>query len=268
MSDSETFLDVVIPAYREEEWLPDLLDCLQRQDLAGVRIIISCSCPPAEQDIPLPRAGGRTPVPDMSVVRAGMGVANARNAGAAAGTSPWILFLDSDVLIPDTFVSRVRGITAGTPAAAMTFGYYADSHRWPLRAGTRLCYWYLRLGFRLGRPALPGFATLVRRKVFEEIGGYRPDLGISEDFVFSDELAHAGHSITLHPDPWVLFSVRRFDTSLVAAARLLWRYLLVDLARRTTGRRYLHGQIDYGFGEHRRRSSRRYPAEVRPWHAR
>ncbi|MFE0389617.1 glycosyltransferase [Streptomyces bungoensis] len=268
MSDTETFLDVVIPAYREEEWLPDLLDCLQRQNLAGVRIIISCSCPQTERDTPLPWTGGHTTIPDVSVVRASMGVAHARNAGAAAGESPWILFLDSDVLIPDTFLSSVRGITANTTAAAMTFGYYADSHRWPLRAGTRLCYWYLRLAFSLGRPALPGFATLVRRKVFEEVGGYRPDLGISEDFAFSDDLIHGGHAITLHPDPWVLFSVRRFDTSLVAAARLLWRYLLIDLGRRTRGRRYLHGQIDYGFGEHCRRGSRRHPAEVRPWRAR
>jgi len=103
-------VDVVIPAYREEEWLPDLLDCLLEQDLSEVHIFVSCSGDEPEDQafrhLEQYRETGK-----ILFLHADRGVGNARNAGARAGRSNWILFLDADLLLP-AFFSIQYGVSS------------------------------------------------------------------------------------------------------------------------------------------------------------
>lgn len=251
-------LDVVIPTYRDGPWLEHLLDSVAEQDLTRTRVFVVYDW----DEVPAGRAADGL-MPELTVVHALRGIGAARNAGAAAGVGDWILFLDADGMLPDGFLADVRRIIVRDAPPAATFNFYADSFKWHLRAGTRVSWWYLRFMNLFGRAALPGFATLVRRSAFAEIGGYRNDLAISEDFVLSDDLLAAGYRVRLYARPWLVYSTRRFDLPIAASARLFWRYLVIDLARRLRRRTYAVGEIDYAFGAHAAPGSRRSPRDLR-----
>ncbi|MDG4768039.1 glycosyltransferase [Solwaraspora sp. WMMD406] len=251
-------LDVVIPTYRDGAWLEHLLDSVVEQNLTRTRIFVVYD----REEVPEGRAASGM-MPELTVVHAPRGIGAARNAGASAGAGDWILFLDADGILPDGFLAHVRQIIMRDNPNAAAFNFYADSFKWYLRAGTRVSWWYLRFMNLFGRAALPGFATLVSRRAFTEIGGYRNDLAISEDFVLSDDLFAAGYSVSLYARPWLIYSTRRFDLPIAASARLFWRYLVIDLARRLSRRTYALGEIDYAFGAHAEPGRRRYPRDLR-----
>jgi glycosyltransferase involved in cell wall biosynthesis len=214
-------LDIVIPAYKEESWLPDLLDCLLNQNLAGVNIYVSYSSDKGDEHVfALPQK--HKSFQNLTVLQMRpSGVSSARNKGANAGNGEWILFLDADSLLPDLFLVGIRKIIDSTSSDALGFSFYADSFRLLMRAGTRISYGYLRLLALLRRPVLPGFAILVKRKAFEEVGGFRDGLAIGEDFAFTEDLRRRDLSVALCSYPWILYSVRRFEPSLTIAARVV-----------------------------------------------
>lgn len=250
-------LDIVIPTLNDTAWLSQLLDCLLRQQLSEVRTFVVFD---VEEEIKL--AESHWSIPGISAISAPRGIGSARNSGAKAGIGNWILFLDADDLLPDCFITDLMKILLTDHPSAATFSFYADSFDPLKRAGTRICWWYLWAGQRFGGAALPGFATLVKRTVFTEIGGYRNDLAIGEDYAFSDDVLAAGHSIKLYRNPWLVYSVRRFDLPPHKKLALLWRYLVIDLSRRINSRRYLIGDIAYEFGKHEPPARRRTPQHL------
>src|SRR5258708_4567761 len=97
-------LDIVIPAYKEENWLPDLLNCILNQNLAEVQIYISYSGNENGSAVAALRQKYRL-IQNLTILQTpATGVSSARNRGASVGKGEWILFLDADVLLPDFFV--------------------------------------------------------------------------------------------------------------------------------------------------------------------
>lgn len=253
-----TLLDVVIPTFRDGAWLIALLRTIADQDLADVQVTLAFDRSESPALMP-------SDLPSVRNVQADRGIGSGRNAGAAAGDAEWILFLDADGLLPPTFLADVKALIRGSEQFdAATFNFFADSHRMSLRAGTRLSWHYLRLMTLLGRPALPGFATLVRRDAFERVGGYRNDLAISEDFVLSDDLLATGYSIKAFARPWLVYSARRFDLPVRQSIKLFWWYLVIDFRRRARGRLIPIGEATYPFGAHEAPPvTRRRPSEIK-----
>ena len=256
-TESASIVDVIIPTYRDDAWLAELLDCISRQDLSGVHVYVAHN-----MDEPSGLPTRQLAIPSLATVSAARGIGNARNAGAAAGTGKWLLFLDADGLLPDSFMSDLKALVQQEKPDAATFSYYADSFAPLMKLGTRLCWWYLWFFTKIGKGALPGFATLVRRSVFEQIGGYKDGLAISEDFVFSDDVLEAGFRISVYASPWLCYSVRRFDLPFFPALKMLWKYLVIDLKRRLRGRRYPYGDLVYEFGKHPAPGVRRRPHDI------
>lgn len=254
------WLDIVIPTYHEGEWLVQLLDCLarQKQHLGGVKIYVVHD---REEALGLPDKDGQSL--NVQLVPSARGIGTARNAGAAQGGASWILFLDADGLVPDFFLAELQRVIREHQPVAATFSFFADSFAWPFRLGTRLCWWYLRVSALFGKAALPGFATLVQRAAFDEVGGYRTDLAITEDFALSDDLMSAGYSISVFSRPWLVYAVRRFDLPFLRALSLLWWYLVIDVRRRFHGKRIYQGEISYEFGKHAPPPNRRLPRHIK-----
>jgi glycosyltransferase involved in cell wall biosynthesis len=256
-------LDIVIPAYKEEDWLPDLLDCFLSQNLADVQIYVSYSTDENGEAVTAIRHRYRS-IQNLTILQTPpTGVSFARNRAANVGEGEWILFLDADVLLPDFFLAELRRTIQLSSSDALGFGFYADSFRASMRAGTRISYWYIRLLALLRRPVLPGFAILVRRNAFEKVGGFRDGLAMGEDYAFTEDLRRHGFSVALCSYPWILISVRRFEPSLAMAVRVFGQYCRVELARLVFGRRYYVGDIHYDFGRHIQSYKRRFPYHVK-----
>lgn len=206
-----TELSVVIPAYNEEKYLPTYLPTvtasLRRwEELSGLRgeiVVVDNASTDATAEI---AAGlGARVVPEPS-----RGIGRARNTGAAAARGDLLVFIDADVAFPLEGVTAVaRELRAGRCVGGAIPPLYQ-----PSKAGTRLLVsaWALYRRYWGGAQGVTQFCT---RDAFVRLGGYRPDLYMSEDVEFFARLTKLGkrtaapvvHLKELH----VLPSHRRFE---------------------------------------------------------
>ncbi len=100
---------------------------------------------------------------------------HARNVGAAAASSDWILFLDSDVIAPPDLLDRFFSEPIGERVGAVTgdIAGIPDTRTLAARYGTARNF----LGQRSHvnnpyRPRASSANLLVRRAAFEQVGGY------------------------------------------------------------------------------------------------
>ena len=107
------------------------------------------------------------------------------NAGAMGATSEWLLFLHADSTLPSGWLTAIASL--GDAAAGGWFRFALDDPAWQARVIERLVAWrvrHLRLPF--GDQGL-----LVRRRVFEQLGGFR-EMPLMEDVEFVRRLVRAG----------------------------------------------------------------------------
>jgi hypothetical protein len=182
-------LGVVVPCYRQEQFLPRTVAALEhalaQHDWRGVLV----QATPAETAA-LPALSGRWTVrrtPGLRTTTPGV----ARNLGFAECGGAWALFVDADIEVDAAWLARALGVLAADPGLAGAWG--------------RLEEWFVeargeRPGSRdLNRVGdldhdcdlLAGLA-LYRRDALERVGGYEPRLNSEEDFELGLRLRRAG----------------------------------------------------------------------------
>lgn len=121
-------------------------------------------------------------------------VTQARQIGAEAAGSPWLLFTDADVMFaPDYFerLAAYAGADALYGPKLSADGRFAR-HYQVVTAGQRLMD-------RLGIPAVSGSNLLVPALAFWEVGGFDLELSCNEDSEFGWRLARRGHRLRFAP---------------------------------------------------------------------
>ena len=123
---------------------------------------------------------------------------HARNAGAAAASNDWILFLDSDVIAPADLLDRFFAEPIGERVGAVTgdIAGIPDTRTLAARYGTARNF----LGQRshVNNPVRPRASSanlLVRRAAFEQVGGYTEGIWAGEDTDFTWRLQDAGWTL-------------------------------------------------------------------------
>ena len=118
--------------------------------------------------------GGRA---DLRLIRTPPGRARQMNAGAANASGEWLLFLHADSTLPAGWLDTLEQLPGEMSGG--WFRFALDDPAWQARAierGTRWRVRFLRLPY--GDQGL-----FVRRRVFDEMGGYG-DLPLMEDVDF------------------------------------------------------------------------------------
>jgi hypothetical protein len=165
--------------------------------------------------------------------------AHARNAGAAAasGASEWILFLDADTVAPadlvDRYFAEPIADDVGAVAGAIAAAPLGPSAGVVARYGAHKNF--LDTGAHLAHPFMPRAAAanlLVRRTVFDAVGGFFEGLRAAEDTDFSWRLQRAGWTLAGRPSAAVQ---HRYRDSL-GDLRRQWRGYAAG--RAWLGRRY------------------------------
>ena len=122
---------------------------------------------------------------DLRLIRTPPGRGRQMNAGAAAASGEWLVFLHVDSTLPtgwlDTFEHLPPEVSAGW------FRFALDDSAWQARVIERGVRWRVRLfGLAYGDQGV-----FVRRDLFQRMGGYR-ELPLLEDVDFVRRLGHQG----------------------------------------------------------------------------
>jgi GT2 family glycosyltransferase len=170
--------------------------------------------------------------------RTGLPVSDARNAAAAAARAPWLIFLDSDCLLPQGYLDAVvQGLARdawdafGGPDAAppdfsplqkaISIAMTSVLTTGGIRGGSSgsIATYYPR-GFNMG----------MRAEAFWAVGGYDIDFKCGEDVELSIRVREAGFRVGLIPEAIVWHKrratlgqfyrqVRRFGSARIALAQ-------------------------------------------------
>lgn len=224
---------VVIPARSAPDPVRRILAALP----PGVAVVVVDDGSPN----PLPEA--LQPQPNLSILRhrCSQGPAAARNAGAAAADTTWLLFLDADVELRADTLPRLLGFATGRDVVAV-------APRVVSRPGPGLASWFesscaLDQGphpanVGQGQPVsyVPGACLLIKTAVFRDAGGFSEDMHVGEDVDLVWRLADHGRI--------------RYEPSVVVTHQPRTRIL------DALGRRRFYGTSAASL-------SRRYPGKVR-----
>lgn len=172
---------VVIPTLREEHSIGPLLQSLLQQTLLPREIIVADGGS-EDRTLEIVRgfeqgAPGGTQVLALSVPR---GVSRQRNAGAARATSDLLVFMDADDRAAPDFLLRVARSYNRVRFAVACPWFCTREKEWAIRAayfGFSALFWLGQGWLRVGS----GVCIVVRRGVFEKVGGFDENLHLGED---------------------------------------------------------------------------------------
>jgi GT2 family glycosyltransferase len=136
------------------------------------------------------------PHPKLRVVRSetNLGYGGSVNLGVASCRAPLVLQLNSDVAAHDDFLAPMLAALAADPRLAALNPAGNTYRRYPLER------YALRSGCVVSNQ-LSGYAFLIRRSVFDAVGGFDPAFGLGyfEDTDLTRRILAAGHWIGVHP---------------------------------------------------------------------
>ena len=202
-------ISVIIPTLHEEKTLPGTLARLRHPAFSEVLVVDGGSRDRTLADIALAN-------PLARVLTTPRGRARQMNAGAAVAKGEILLFLHADTLLPTTAAEDITSTMADTRIVGGRFDARLIPDRGLLCVVGRMMSWRSRLtGIATGDQAI-----FVRRKVFEDLGGF-PDIPIMEDIAFSRSLKQAGLVAALHS--CVMTSGRRWERhGTIRTILLMW----------------------------------------------
>ncbi|MBI2443943.1 MAG: glycosyltransferase [Candidatus Magasanikbacteria bacterium] len=216
-------VSVIIPAFNEEELLPQCLTSLSAQKGAPpFEVIIVNNFSTDRTRLAAEQFRGRLNLRVVDEPRRGRGQARARGFAEAQGEI--LLSTDADAILPEHWVAALtqalqnQNIAAVTgPARVADCGALGSALFNGIFLATVRVY---RLLF--GHVWLGGYNFGIRRPAYQAAGGFNAALNAMEDVDLGWRVHRSGGSIRYLPRAGVTFSGRRFRTGI---SRGLWDYL-------------------------------------------
>jgi glycosyltransferase involved in cell wall biosynthesis len=188
-------VSVVVPAFNVAPYIEQCLASVRAQTLADWECIVvddgsSDGTPERVRRV----ADSRIRL----IVQPNQGVSAARNAGLAAASGTYLLFLDGDDLLHPAALTRLASELDAHARAVAAYGtvwtIFEDGRPYPQKPLRRRDFRSGDLLERMlrGQTFLLMGSTLVRTAEARELGGFRTDLRLSEDWEFWCRMAARG----------------------------------------------------------------------------
>ncbi|MEO8393425.1 MAG: glycosyltransferase family A protein [Chloroflexota bacterium] len=230
-TDDFPLISVIIPVYNGAAFLPDAFETLRAQAYTPLEIVIVDDGSTDESAAIAACACIETPAWSVRLIRqANAGPSAARNAGLNATHGDLVQFLDvDDSLPPNKLRDQIARLTRQPELDV--FGGYTQAVNLPGANAHNLFFNHPEalLTFNLG-------AALFRRRVFERVGIFNPDLCLAEDVDFFFRFIEAGCVLAFTKQ--VALTYRQHETNLTrnetraANQRALMRVMHDSLKRR------------------------------------
>jgi glycosyltransferase involved in cell wall biosynthesis len=203
------YFSIVIPTLNEELYLPKLLDSLSTQTDQDFEVVVVDGLS-ADRTVHLVE---RATVPfSLHLIRhKAPNVAAQRNHGAKEVSGEYIIFFDADVSIGPDFLAKLRELIYRKKIDFASPLISLDTNFWFDRITEAWVNASMRILTKLGRACMSGQAFIVKREIFEKVGGFDPEIIHGEDFELSYRIARAGFFGQMLKDLTVIVSARRYE---------------------------------------------------------
>lgn len=116
-------------------------------------------------------------------------IPEARQLGAEAATTRWLLYTDADIRFADDYFEHLRNwLPDSRTGAVMGAKLSLDKYR----LYYRLYAWSMGLGARVRLPLGSGSNMLIRKEALKDAGGFDPRLTVNEDTYIFWQIQKAG----------------------------------------------------------------------------
>lgn len=212
-------VDVCIPYYNLGAYLPSMLESLERQTVRDFNVIVvnDGSTDPASIRVFEEQAARYSAERGWRFITTpNGGPCAARNAGAAAATGRYLIFVDADDVAAPTLVEHFRDAieVCGDDCLSAYLGLF-HGEGWDEAYTQSLFDRYMPVGPdpALGLISNPfgGACFIVRREAFERVAGFSTDVSRYvgyEDYAFFLKLLFAGHTLDVLPELLLYYRVR------------------------------------------------------------
>ena len=181
-------LTIVVPAKNESQHLPMLLTSLSRQDyplLPHTKVFVAdAASTDGTADIALAMSDRL----DVRVVPGGL-PAVGRNAGARLTVTPYVLFVDADVVLDDrTLLRRALEKMRRRKLHCLTTNIWCPDGNWAdhlLYAGNNL----FQYAGAWVKPFATGMFMLFDKSRFDQMGGFNENALFAEDYLLSKQIS-------------------------------------------------------------------------------
>ena len=207
---------IIVPVYNRPDEVDELLQSLCQQTEKDFEVIIV-------------EDGSKTPCKDVCERYAGIldlhyyykdnsGPGQSRNYGAERAQGEWLIVLDSDVVLPDNYLSAVTSHLSSLTTHLSAWGGPDAAHPSFTPVQKAISYsmtsFFTTGGIRGGKAKLDKFFPRsynmgIRREVYQQLGGFSK-MRFGEDIDFSYRIVEAGYKTALIPEAWV-WHKRRTD---------------------------------------------------------
>jgi glycosyltransferase involved in cell wall biosynthesis len=223
-------ISVIIPCFNGERFIAAALDSIAAEQHPHVDVIVVDD---GSTDLSADIAVSHR-VPIQLISKANGGVASARNAGLAAADGDLIAFLDVDDVYVNSKLARQAALLSEHPDVDVVNGL---AQRMVLTTTTEDTPGFRPFGDPLTVLALS--TSLIRRAVFDRIGGFDVGRAFADDWDWFMRAREAGTIILNHPD--VVAEYRRHDTNMTNDVAAGNQQTLEMLKASINRRRQAHG---------------------------
>lgn len=194
---------MVIPTLNEERYLPKLLKCLRAQLDKDFEVIVVDG---SSEDKTVEKANGVKII--LSKKR---NVPYQRNLGAKEARGKWLVFLDADTMIPPNYLSEIHNyILINKTCALVTTWMKPDSKEKSDRLMVGVANVILEAARLTDKPFIPGFNIVVKKRMFNKVGGFNENAKLAEDHDLAKRLVEEGCELCVMRSPKITTSLRRF----------------------------------------------------------
>jgi glycosyltransferase involved in cell wall biosynthesis len=186
-------ITIVVPCKNEENYIAHLLTHLRQQDIGSTRIIIAdCSTDNTREVIQIMKGELNVEVID------GGPVSIAKNNGAKLVTTPYILFIDSDVrFFKDTVIQDAVAELESNDLDLVGLNIKCYDNNLVASVGFTI-FNVINNVLKHFSPFAVGAFMLTRKDKFDEYGGFPEKFSTSEDFFLSRMYSPAKFKILSH----------------------------------------------------------------------
>lgn len=207
-------LSIIVPTLNEEKYLPLLLKEIKKQNFNDGEVIVA-DAGSKDKTVQIAQDFG------CQVVAGGL-PAKGRNQGAQAAKGDLFLFMDADnIFLPKNFLKRLVAEFEKRKLAVASFPIYPQ--------GTlidKIFYSFYNNFVNLTKIPHATNSVLVKKDVFEKVGGFQEEIKIAEDHYFAKKAAKFGKFGFIKTEP-VLTSARRFKKD--GRSKTYLKYLLAGI---------------------------------------